>query len=88
MEKFMKLKEHKSFTYHYFKDDEFKLQGEYKRYYHSNGQLWLHSYYKDDKRHGECKAYNEDGSLIFKRYYSNGNDITGMYLKLKAWKSL
>ena len=87
MEKIMKLTEHKNEWRHYFQDENGLKQGEYKRYY-SGEQLWIHYFYKDGKRHGECKEYNEDGSLDCKKYYSNGKDVTDMYLKLEKWKSL
>ena len=87
MEKIMKLKEVNNDYEHYFVDDDFKLQGEFKRYY-PDSKLEFHAYFKDDNLHGEYKRYFEDGSLIFKRYYSNGQDITDMYNKLNVWKSL
>jgi len=87
MEKFMKLKEYKNKYEHYFVDGKGMLQGEFKLY-HSNGQLEIHCFYKDDKIHGEYKRYYKDGSIDYKRYYSNGKDVTDMYNKLKKWKSL
>ena len=85
MEKFMR--EIKNKYEHYFRDEHGKKQGEYKNYYHNN-QLCDHFFYKDNKKHGECKVYNLDGSLDYIKYYSNGNDITDMYNKLNVWKSL
>jgi len=89
MEKFMKLKEYKNNYVHYFLDENDKLQGEYKSYYgNGQGQLYYKCYYKDSKRQGEYKRYSPDGSLKYKRYYSNGKDVTDMYNKLNVWKSL
>jgi len=83
----MKLKEIKTNDAHYFRDDDFNLQGEYKEYF-SDGQLWVHCYFKDGKRHGEYKVYNPDGQLWVHCYFKDGKDITNMYLKLQTWKSL
>jgi len=87
MEKFMKLKEYKGITYHYFKDENGSRQGEFKLY-HPNGQLRIHSYYKDGKLYGEYKQYYSNGPLEYKKYYLNDKDVTDMYNKLQAWKSL
>ena len=68
----------------YYKNN--KKQDEYKVFY-SDGQIYIHCYYKDDKLQGEYKEYNPDGSFNTK-YYSNGKNVTDMYLKLNIWKSL
>ena len=63
------LTEYKDDTYHYYQDDQGRLQGECK-YWHSNGQLRSHCYYKDGELHGE-----------FKRWYSNGHLRKHCYYK-------
>ena len=68
MEKFMKLKEVNNDYGHYFLDENGLKQGENKEYY-SDGQLWLHSYYKDGKLHGEYKVYNKNGQLWIHYFY-------------------
>ena len=47
---------------HYFLDENSNFQGEYK-YFHSNGTLSIHCFYKDGKRHGEYKWWWSDGTL-------------------------
>ena len=46
----------------YFIDLNGELQGEYKDYYYS-GELYTHTHYKDNKEHGECRLYNDNGNL-------------------------
>ena len=77
----MKLKHIKTKTHDYYEDAQGRLQGESKWYY-SNGQLYEHSHYKDNKYHGEYKWYNEDKTLDYHTYYENGKDKGLKYLKI------
>jgi len=63
-------------------DDQGRYQDEYKSYYKS-GQLSIHCWYKDDKRHGEFKDYYSDESLWEHTYYENGKEKGLKYLKIK-----
>ena len=66
------LKEIKTFTHHYFIDENEHIQGEGKTY-HNNGQLWGHSFYLNGNLHGEYKIYYENGQLWEHSFYLNGN---------------
>ena len=58
----MKLTEIKTETQHYFKDEHGKRHGEYK-YWHYNGQLYIHTHNLNGKVHGEFKHWYENGQL-------------------------
>ena len=81
----MELKHIKTKTEEYYKDEQGRMQGEYKWFY-KNRNLYAHCFYKDDKRNGECKEFYESGNLSvqsfwkkgkrngkYKRFYENGN---------------
>jgi len=60
----------------YYKDEQGLKQGEYKDYYF-NGELWERSFFKDGKKHGECKYYHpENGELLGHVFYKNGYTIS------------
>jgi antitoxin component YwqK of YwqJK toxin-antitoxin module len=71
------LKEIKTKTYHYFVDEDNRIQGEYKDY-HENGQLWVHSFYINGNRHGEYKSFYGNGRKFEHIFFQNGN-IHGEY---------
>jgi len=54
--------------------------GEYKEW-HDNGQLWIHSFYKDGKRNGEYKMWYVNGQLYEHSFYKDG-DLDGEH---KMW---
>jgi len=56
------------FEYRYYINGKI---GERKRWY-ENGQLYIHSYYKDNKLDGEYKVWHEDGQLWEHSYYKDG----------------
>jgi antitoxin component YwqK of YwqJK toxin-antitoxin module len=74
------LTEHKSKYQHYFIDENGKKQGEYKWWW-SNGKIWEHRYYVDDKRHGEYKAWHLNGQLSRHCYYVDGK----LHGEFKLW---
>ena len=43
--------------------------------FYDNGQLLEHSFYKNGKKHGECKWYMIYGSLFLYELYENGKLI-------------
>jgi antitoxin component YwqK of YwqJK toxin-antitoxin module len=47
-----------------------KTQGEYKEWY-SDGQLFMHCFYKNGKREGECKLWRSNGQLFMHCFYKN-----------------
>ena len=49
-------------------------EGEFKTWY-SNGQLWMHRFYKNGKLDGEYKAWNRNGQTIEYALYKNGKKI-------------
>jgi len=59
-----------------YKDEQNKLQGEYKYFYDiAHKKLWEHTFYKDDKVHGKYMLYDENGNLSSLTYYKNGTWI-------------
>ena len=79
----MKLTECKNKDYHYFEDEQGRLQGEYKAY-RTNGTLIRKGFYKDDKPHGKYTYYYENGSIEEIKYYSMGKNITKKMEKINA----
>jgi antitoxin component YwqK of YwqJK toxin-antitoxin module len=65
------LTEHKSKCQHYFKDENGQKQGECK-WWHDNGQLWMHYFYVDGKQHGEFKSWYENGKLGVHCFFVDG----------------
>jgi len=57
-----------------------KKDGEYK-VWRSNGQLYIHCFYKNDKLDGESKHWHDNGQLFELRYFKNGR-LDG---ELKRW---
>lgn len=55
-------------------------EGEYKMWY-DNGQLSLHSHYKNDKLDGEYKSWYKNGQLYSHSHYKSGT-LDGEY---KRW---
>jgi len=41
----------------------------------TNGQLWEHRFYENDKRHGECKNWHRNGRLFIHCFYENDKMI-------------
>jgi hypothetical protein len=58
-----------------------KLEGEYKRWFESSGQLNIHWTYKDGKEHGEFKSWYPNGQPCVHCTYKNG-ELEGEY---KSW---
>ena len=54
-------------------------EGEYIEYW-GNGQIYVHSRYKDGKLHGEYKWWHKNGELYMHSLYENGIEIKD-YLK-------
>ncbi len=67
------LREIKDNFSHYFIDEKSRRQGEYKDYRINNGQLWEHSFFLNNERHGEFKIYQENGQLGRHSFYQHGN---------------
>jgi antitoxin component YwqK of YwqJK toxin-antitoxin module len=68
------LTEIKTDTEHYFEDEFGNKQGEYKAWY-SDGQLWVHCFYVDDKVHGEYKLWYSDGQIWVHCYYVDDSKV-------------
>ena len=58
-------------------------EGEYKTW-HENGQLWIHSFYKDKEREGEYKAWWNNGQLWVHCFYNGKDEYKDEY---KRWNS-
>ena len=43
--------------------------------YYKNGQMQSHNKMKNDVRHGLCKEYNEDGTVVRVIRFENGEEI-------------
>lgn len=43
------------------------------RNYYSDGFIYWRTEYKNEKRHGNCKGFSNDGDLLWDRTYKNGN---------------
>lgn len=56
------LKEYKDEEFHYFKDENGLIQGEYKEWW-SNGIMAMHCFYVDDMLHGEYKYWHTNGRI-------------------------
>jgi len=69
------LREIKTKTEHYFRDQNGVFSGEY-LLYHSNGSLYLKCFYKNGKREGQYIKYSSDGKLMSKRFYRNGIEVS------------
>ncbi len=65
------LTEVKTDSHHYFVDEKWMFQGEYKSYC-DNGQLYVHTCHADDKIHGEYKSYFRNGVMWEHVLYQNG----------------
>ena len=65
------MKEIKTKTEHYYKDNNGRKQGSYKSYY-SNGQLMVDAVYKDNKHDGPYKSYHYNGQLEVETFYKDG----------------
>ena len=63
------LTEYKNDFHHYFIDAQCRYQGEAKWW--DNGQIREHFFYVDGKRHGECKVWDEDGTLRRHEFWDN-----------------
>ena len=60
-------------------DEDGKLSyGEYKSYY-SNGQIYIHCFYKDGQRDGEYKRYYSNGQIYIRCFYKDGK-ADGKYI--------
>ena len=68
------LTEIKTDTLHYFVDEHNLRQGEYK-YYHDNGQLYIHTFCINDTCHGEYKTYHWNGQLDYATFFYQDNDL-------------
>ena len=44
-------------------------------FYYKNGQIQSHNKMKNDVRHGLCKEYNEDGTVVRVIRFENGEEI-------------
>ena len=44
-------------------------------FYYKNGQMQSHNKMKNDVRHGLCKEYNEDGTVVRVIRFENGEEI-------------
>lgn len=53
---------------HYFVDDQFRRQGEYKEWY-LNRQIFRHCVYVDNKLHGEYKSWLTNGRMWRNCFY-------------------
>jgi antitoxin component YwqK of YwqJK toxin-antitoxin module len=71
----MALTEYKTDTEHYCKDEDGKLQGEYKWWWNSDGKLQKHCFFKDGKKHGEYKWWDRNGQLRRHCFYNNGKKV-------------
>jgi len=49
-------------------------EGEYKEW-HKNGQMYIHSFYKNDELEGEYKAWHPDGQLIGHSFWKDGEVV-------------
>lgn len=49
-------------------------EGEFKRW-HSNGQLYEHSFWKNGEREGECKTFYRSGEILDYYLYENGKIV-------------
>jgi len=78
----MKLTHIKTKTEDYYIDEQGLKQGEFKNY-HDNGQLYEHSFWKNDERHGECNYYI-DGILTVHSFYKDGKQISEQ--EYKEWQ--
>jgi antitoxin component YwqK of YwqJK toxin-antitoxin module len=56
---------------HYYLDEQFRIQGEYKRWY-KNGQLHLYCDCEDDLRNGEYKQWDQNGLLQHHSIWERG----------------
>ena len=58
---------------HMSRDRQVELFDEYKAWWGGpNDQLWRHSHFKDDKRHGEYKGWWSNGQLWWHSHYKDG----------------
>lgn len=53
------------------------MEGEYK-WWHENGNLWVHACKIDGKLEGECKEWHDNGQLMTCSFYRDGK-IEGKY---------
>ena len=65
------MKEIKTYTEHYFLDDQNQIHGEYKRWY-ENGQLLRHCFYDHGLYHGEYRSWYENGQTWEHCFYDHG----------------
>ena len=56
-------------------------EGKYKQW-HPNGQLWIHSHFKNDKLEGEYKQWHDNGQLFIHCNYNDKYKLEGIY---KEW---
>ena len=73
----MELKHIKTKKEEYYEDEQGRRQGEYKRFY-GNGNLWLHSFWKDDKLKGKWQRFYINGNLYAQCFYKEGK-LNGKY---------
>ena len=72
------LTEVKINTLHYFEDAQRRLQGEYKRWWRRDGNLRVHCFFVNGKRHGEFKVWSKYGTLKYHEFWVHG----GLYRDL------
>ncbi len=65
------LKEFKTKTAHYFKNENGQIHGEYKSWW-ENGQLHRRSFYQNGELHGESKLWYPNGRFEEHSFYQNG----------------
>ena len=46
---------------------------------HDNGELKFEGEYKNGKKHGKAKEYNEEGKLEFEGEYLNGEKVSNKF---------
>lgn len=49
-------------------------EGEYKKWY-SNGQIYIHAFYKNGKTHGEYKIWWSDGNIWHHKLLKDGEIV-------------
>lgn len=69
------LTEYKSNNFHYFFDEQGRIQGEYKVFW-NNGQMNRHLFMLDDKWHGEYKQWHENGTLSYHCFFVNDEEVS------------
>ncbi len=51
-----------------------EMDGEYKEWY-ENGQLRIHSFYKEGRVHGEYKRWTDTGELEERAFFNRGEEV-------------